>query len=82
MPDSPAFDEWQFFLRESLRQLYGQVLEQLVQAYRSQQAWDQAIGYARRWVGLDGLHEPAHRMLMRLYAWAGQHAAALRQYQE
>jgi predicted ATPase/DNA-binding SARP family transcriptional activator len=82
LPDSPTFDEWQFFQRESLRQLYGQVLEQLVQAYRSQQVWDQAIAYARRWLTLDGLHEPAHRMLMRLYAWAGQHAAALRQYHE
>src|SRR6266508_342844 len=82
LPDSPTFDEWQFFQRESLRQLYGQVLEQLVQAYRSQQAWDQAIAYARRWLALDGLHEPAHRMLMRLYTWAGQQAAALRQYQE
>src|SRR5262245_17228007 len=82
LPDSPTFDEWQFFQRESLRQLYGQVLEQLVQAYRSQQAWDAAIAYARRWLALDGLHEPAHRALMRLYAWAGRHAAALRQYQE
>ncbi len=82
LPDSPTFDEWQFFQRESLRQLYGQVLEQLVQAYRGQQAWNQAIAYARRWLALDGLHEPAHRMLMRLYAWAGQQAAALRQYQE
>src|SRR6266511_4044202 len=82
LPDSPAFDEWQFFVRESLRQLYGQVLEQLVQAHRSQQAWAQAIAYARKWVAMDGLHEPAHRALMRLYAWAGQHAAALRQYQE
>src|SRR6266545_3689711 len=82
LPDSPTFDEWQFFQRESLRQLYGQVLEQLVQAYRSQQAWEKAIAYARKWVALDRLHEPAHRMLMQLYAWAGQHAAALRQYQE
>jgi predicted ATPase len=82
LPDSPAFDEWQFFQRESLRQLYGQVLEQLVQAYRGQQAWYEAIAYARKWVALDGLHEPAHRALMRLYAWAGQQAAALRQYQE
>src|SRR6266545_3796442 len=82
LPDSPAFDEWQFFVRESLRQLYGQLLEQLVQAHRSQQAWAQAIAYARKWVAMDGLHEPAHRALMRLYAWAGQHAAALRQYQE
>jgi predicted ATPase len=82
LPDSSAFDEWQFFQRESLRQLYGQVLEQLVQAYRGQQAWVQAIAYARKWVALDGLHEPAHRTLMWLYAWAGQQAAALRQYQE
>jgi DNA-binding SARP family transcriptional activator/pimeloyl-ACP methyl ester carboxylesterase/predicted ATPase len=82
LPDSPDFDEWQFFQRESLRQLLGQVLEQLVQAYRSQQAWDQAIRYARRWLALDTLHEPAHRMLMRMYAWAGQQSAALRQYQE
>jgi len=82
LPDSPAFDEWQFFQRESLRQLYGQLLEELVQAYRRQHDWAQAIAYARRWLALDGLHEPAHRMLMRLYAWAGQHVAALRQYQE
>jgi predicted ATPase/DNA-binding SARP family transcriptional activator len=82
LPDSPVFDEWQFFQRESLRQLYGQVLEQLVQAYRASQAWHEAIVHARRWLALDPLHEPAHRALMRLYAWAGQPAAAMRQYQE
>jgi DNA-binding SARP family transcriptional activator len=82
LPDSPVFDEWQFFGRESLRQLYGQVLEQLVAAYRSQNAWEEAIAYARRWVALDALHEPAQRALMRLYAWAGQYGAAVRQYQE
>jgi DNA-binding SARP family transcriptional activator len=82
LPDSPSFDEWQFFQRESLHQLYGQVLEQLAQAYCSQQDWYRAIGYARRWLALDQLHEPAHRLLMRLYAWAGQQANALRQYQE
>jgi DNA-binding SARP family transcriptional activator/tRNA A-37 threonylcarbamoyl transferase component Bud32 len=82
LPDSPSFDEWQFFVRESLHHLCGQVLEQLVQAYRAQQAWHEAIAYARRWLALDGLHEPAHRALMRLYAWAGQQAAAMRQYQE
>jgi class 3 adenylate cyclase/DNA-binding SARP family transcriptional activator/tRNA A-37 threonylcarbamoyl transferase component Bud32 len=82
LPDSPAFDEWQFFQRESLRQLYGQVLEQLIAAHRAAEAWDAAIGYARRWVALDGLHESAQRTLMQLYAWAGQPAAAVRQYQE
>ena len=64
LPDSPAFDEWQFFQRESLRQLYGQALEQLVQTYRAWQEWDQAVAYGRRWVTLDPLHEPAQRLLM------------------
>ncbi|HRJ41641.1 MAG TPA: BTAD domain-containing putative transcriptional regulator, partial [Caldilineaceae bacterium] len=41
-----------------------------------------AIPYARRLLALDNLHEPAHRGLMRLYALAGQQAAALRQYEE
>src|SRR5215207_926268 len=50
LPDSPAFDEWQFFQRESLRQLYGQALEQLVQTYRAWQEWDQAVAYGRRWL--------------------------------
>jgi DNA-binding SARP family transcriptional activator/pimeloyl-ACP methyl ester carboxylesterase len=82
LPDSPAFDEWQFFVRESLRQLYGQVLEQLIAAHRTAEAWDTAIPYARRWVALDALHEPAQRTLIQLYAQAGQPTAAARQYQE
>src|SRR5262245_50761162 len=82
LPDSPAFDEWQFFQRESLHQLYGQALEQLVRAHQSTGTYGAAIQYARRWVASDVLHEPAHRTLMRLYALAGQHAAAARQYQE
>src|SRR6185503_7667804 len=41
-----------------------------------------AIVYARRWLALDPLHEPAHRYLMLLYAWSGQWSAAFRQYRE
>ena len=82
LPDSPAFDEWQFFQRESLHQLYGQSLEQIVRAYQTAGDFAEAIPYARRWVALDPLHEPAQRTLMRLYAMAGMHAAAVRQYQE
>ncbi|MBV7339246.1 AAA family ATPase [Chloroflexi bacterium TSY] len=33
-------------------------------------------------VSLNPLHEPAHRQLMLLYAWADQQTAALRQYRE
>jgi predicted ATPase/DNA-binding SARP family transcriptional activator len=82
LADSPGFDEWQFFQAESLQRSFAQALEQLVQGSIAQGEFTAAIGYARRWVALDMLHEPAHRALMRLYAWSGQHSAALRQYRE
>ncbi len=83
--DSPAFDDWQFFQAEGLRRLLAGALERLVNglsAIPTDETREQAIGYARRWLALDTLHEPAHRQLMLLYAWAGQKAAALRQYRE
>lgn len=81
LPDCPAFDEWQFFEAERLRQTLARVLTQLTRAYQANEEWDRAIECARRWLALDPVHEPAHRQLMRLYAASGQHAAALRQYQ-
>ncbi|HZQ07881.1 MAG TPA: AAA family ATPase [Anaerolineae bacterium] len=85
--DSPAFDEWQFFETESLRKQLAVALEQLVTLYRDTHetergAYKHAIEYARRWLALDPLHEPAHRALMELYARDGHRAAALRQYRE
>ncbi|MEJ2265931.1 MAG: alpha/beta fold hydrolase [Anaerolineales bacterium] len=82
VPGSEAFDEWQFFEREELRQKLGEVLKQLAQYYLLDDSPNEAIPYARRWLASDNLHEPAHRLLMELYARAGQQAAALRQYQE
>ncbi len=80
--DSPAFDEWQFFETESLRKQFASALEQLVAQETARRAYKRAIEYARRWLALDPLHEPAHRALMLLYARDGQRAAALRQYRE
>jgi DNA-binding SARP family transcriptional activator len=80
--DSPAFDEWQFFETESLRKQFASVLEKLVAHATERGASKRAIEYARRWLALDALHEPAHRALMLLYARDGQRAAALRQYHE
>jgi predicted ATPase/DNA-binding SARP family transcriptional activator len=82
LPDSPGFDEWQFFEREGLRSELAGALQRLVRCYAAQQDWEPAINVARRWLALDPLHEPAHRELMKLYAWDDQRAAALRQYQE
>jgi predicted ATPase/DNA-binding SARP family transcriptional activator len=82
LPDSDAFDEWQFFQSQSLRQRLGAVLEKLVRGYIAQNRYEEAIPYARRWVLMDNLNESAHRNLMRLYDWTGQRTAALRQFQD
>ena len=80
--DSAAYDDWQFFTaEESTRELSG-VLEQLTTALVAQGRVADAIGAARRRLALDPLHEPAHRELIRLHAWNGEHSAALRQYRE
>ncbi len=80
--DSPAFEDWQFFQREGLRRELASALERLARGYSAQSDYNAAIGYARRWLALDRLHEPAHCALMSLYAWAGERAAALHQYRE
>ncbi len=80
--DSSAFDEWQFFQAEQLRQSLAQVLVRLIHTHEASGAFEPAILYARRWLALDPLHEPAHRKLMQLYNGSGQQAAALRQYQQ
>ena len=82
LSDSPAFDDWRFFQSEELRQLLVEALQRLIDRHISTGEYEQGIMYARRWLSLDRLHEPAHRCLMQLYAWSGQQAAALRQYQE
>jgi DNA-binding SARP family transcriptional activator len=82
LPDSPAFDEWQFFQREGLREDLARALESLANALCDGGDCEAALPYVRRWLALDPLHEPVHRFLMRLYARLGQRAAALRQYAE
>ena len=82
LTDSPEFDEWQFFQREELRQTFAQVLVQLTELLEEGGEFEEAVPYARRWLVLDSMHEPAHRKLMQLYALAGQQAAAIRQYDE
>jgi len=80
--DAPDFDNWQFFQRDGLRQEYADVLQRLSSARAERGQWEQAITFARRWVALDRLHEPARRALIALYARASQRMAALRQYEE
>jgi DNA-binding SARP family transcriptional activator len=81
LPDSPAFEEWQLFQAERLRQALAAALQPLIAWHVSQEEYSMAIEYGRRWLALDLLHEPAQRQLMQLYAWSGQPVAAVRQYQ-
>ncbi|MCB0170514.1 MAG: AAA family ATPase [Anaerolineae bacterium] len=81
LPDSPAFDEWQFFQSENLRRVLSDTLDKLVAAHTAQGRYDRAIAYARRRLALDPLLEHPHRTLMQLYARTDQRPAALRQYQ-
>ena len=80
--DSPEFDDWQVYQSDALRRDFASALETLAQCYSAARLFDAALLYARRWLALDRLHEPAHRQLMLLYAWSGKRAAALRQYRE
>ncbi len=80
--DSPAFDDWQSFQAESWRRQFTDVLEQLINAQIAAGEFSPAIENTRRWLALDPLYEPAHRQLMRLYAWTGQYAPAERHYHE
>ena len=82
LPDSAAFEEWQFFEAERLSRRLAGALQRLIEWHIDRGEYERGIDYARRWLALDQLHEPAHRRLMQLYTWAGQQSAALRQYQE
>ena len=58
--DSASFDEWQFFETEGLRQALASALERLVRGHTDRGEFERAIAYARRWLALDPMHEPAH----------------------
>ncbi|WP_374687256.1 BTAD domain-containing putative transcriptional regulator [Promineifilum sp.] len=81
LPDSQPFNEWQYFRGEQYRGAAAAVFRRLTAWHEGRGEYDSALDYARRWLALDTLHEPAHRALMQLYEASGQHAAALRQYE-
>jgi predicted ATPase/DNA-binding SARP family transcriptional activator len=82
LADAGEFDAWQTFQTESLRLELAGALEKLATGLAGRQEYAAALPHARRWLALDPLHEPAHRLLMQLHAGAGDRPAALRQYAE
>lgn len=78
--DSPDFDDWQMDEAGALARELASALRRLVEQLVARGEFEQAVSYARRWLDLDPLHEPAHRELIRVLAWSGDRAAALEQY--
>jgi len=81
LKDAYPFNEWAFAESESLRRKFAEALTLLMESHCALKQADLAIPYARRLVTLDPLNEAAHRQLMEVYLQAGQHGAALKQYQ-
>ncbi len=79
---SVDYDDWQLTQQEWLRRELAGMMRRLAHHEAEAKRFEFAITYARRWLELDELHEPAHRLLMRLFAASGQRSAALRQYQQ
>ena len=76
------FDTWQTMQEQTLRNLLGSALEWLSHYHSGHGDLETAMVSARRWLSLDSLNEPAHVLLMKLFAKNGQRAAALRQFEE
>ncbi len=51
-------------------------------AHAAQGDYGQAVIAVGRWIALDELHEPAHRLAMLLHAWAGDRAGAIQAYRD
>jgi DNA-binding SARP family transcriptional activator len=82
LPDSAEYDHWQLNQQEWLRRELAGVMRGLAHYEAEAKRFESAIAYARRWLALDELHEPAYRLLMRLFAASGQRSEALRQYRQ
>lgn len=75
------FEEWLLAERGRLREQALDAMTRLLAHQRQQGNVEAAIQSAVALLTLDPLQEGVHRALMRLYAEAGRHATALKQYQ-
>src|SRR5687767_11684265 len=81
LKDAYSFNEWAYAESEELRQKLAVALTTLSKDYCALGQAEKAIPHARRLISLDPLNESAHRQLMEVYIQAGQHSAAMKQYQ-
>ena len=75
------FEAWRQAQSLRLRSGLGDVLRRLAGAYAARGQFAQALPFARRLVAHEPFDEQAQALVMRLLAWSGQRAEALRQYE-
>ncbi|MEX0795719.1 MAG: AAA family ATPase [Acidimicrobiia bacterium] len=80
--DAPEFEDWVRSAGENLKLRAGEALRRLGVARAASGDYPGAIGAVNRWLGLDLLHEPAHRLRMLLHAWAGDRPGAVAGYRD
>ena len=78
--DSAEFDHWQIAEAQALHRELGAGLEQVALERAEAGDVEAAIAHARRRLELDPLAESGHRLLMQLYAWAGDRVPRIEQY--
>jgi predicted ATPase/DNA-binding SARP family transcriptional activator len=81
VPGAPLFDEWLMGRRAAVRADMLAVMDRAVALARDQGDGITGVEVARRMLGLEPLHEEAHRALMWFLATGGQRSAALAQYE-
>ncbi len=80
--DAPEFEDWVRSVGEDLKLRAGEALRRLGMAKAASGDYSGAIGAINRWLTLDLLHEPAHRLRMLLHAWAGDRPGAVAGYRD
>lgn len=78
--DAPDFEDWVRTTTEEIRLAIGDAFNRLAHGQAAEGDFFAAIVTVRRWIELDQLHEPAHRLLMLLHAWAGDRPGAIESY--
>jgi DNA-binding SARP family transcriptional activator len=81
VPGAPLFDEWAAERRAAIRADMLALMDRALRRARDEGDPATGIEVTRRMLGLERLHEEAHRALMWFLATAGQRSAALAQYE-
>jgi DNA-binding SARP family transcriptional activator len=74
------YQDWCLVERERLQTMYLAMLDQLIRYSQSQRKYDRGLSYAATALRYEPASERTHRQIMRLYYYAGDRSAALRQY--